>query len=169
MLHQTKKTQSLMKKMFLSLFLMVAILLPATVVFSPLLAQEVEVEVVTLVEEVIIIPADPDEDIILPDVPWGFDFDAYYLTWLTFVGLILAITQIFKKILNWKDDKAYWLSMGIAVIVTGIGWFFKLGAMATMEWYGPIVWFIAFALGTKYGYKFLAEFLARLPLNKAKV
>lgn len=108
---------------------------------------------------------DPDE-FELPPVAWGFDFDAYYLTWLVFVAFILGLVQIIKKILKWEGNKAFWLSVAVAVLVTAAGYFFKLGAMATMEWYGAIGWLVAYIVGSKIGYGIVYEILIRIGLAK---
>lgn len=105
-------------------------------------------------------------DVVLPDAPWGFDFDAYYATWLVFVAFILGLVQIIKKLLKWEGNKAFWLSVGVAVLATAAGYFFKLGAMATMQWYGAVGWLIAYVVGSKIGYGIVYEILIRIGVAK---
>ena len=105
---------------------------------------------------------DVNDDVTLPGVPWGMDFNAYLANIWVYIATILAITQLLKKVLNWVDNKAFWLSVGIAAAVTALGYFLKLGMFSIMEWWHAIAWFLTAILGSKYGYKLMVEIITRL-------
>lgn len=148
------------KLMFLLIF---------TLTLAPAFAQ-VEVEE-PIMEEVIVVPdeAIPDynEDVILPPVPWGFDFHKYFASIWVYIATILAVTQVIKNLLKWEGNKAYWLSVGVALALTLLGYFGKFGLLAA-PWYAAVAWFITFLVGSKLGYVLMVEFVERLGIGTKK-
>lgn len=142
---------------------LILLLAICTLPLAPAFAQEVEQPIT---EEVIVVPdeAIPDynEDVVFPPVPWGFDFHKYFASIWVYIATILGITQVLKKLLRWADNKAFWLSVAIAALMAGAGFYFKLGILAVAPWYGAVAWFVAFVLGSKLGYKLMVEIVARL-------
>lgn len=135
---------------------------------APVLGQvEVNEVAVEITDSLTTLP-DYNEDVVLPPVPWGFDFHKYFASIWVYIATILGITQVLKKLLKWADNKAFWLSVSIAALMAGAGFYFKLGVLAVAPWYGAVSWFVAFVLGSKLGYKLTVEIVARLGFVKKK-
>ena len=149
-----------MKKVLIVFFL-IGLVAP---VFGQVEVNEVAVETA---DSLTTLP-DYNEDVVLPDVPWGFDFHKYFASIWVYIATILGITQVLKKLLRWADNKAFWLSVAIAALMAGAGFYFKLGVLAVAPWYGAVAWFVAFVLGSKLGYKLMVEIVARLGFVKKK-
>lgn len=143
-----------MKKVLIVFFL-IGLVAP---VFGQVEVNEVAVEIA---DSLTTLP-DFNEDVVLPPVPWGFDFHKYFASIWVYIATILGITQVLKKLLKWADNKAFWLSVAIAALMAGAGFYFKLGVLAVAPWYGALSWFVAFVLGSKLGYKLMVEIVARL-------
>ena len=94
----------------------------------------------------------PPNDFVLPDVPWGLNLHAYYMNLAVFFSLIVAITQLLKKLFKKQDNQALIINIFVTGVLTAIGFFFKLGALAGASWWVPITWFILGLLGSYVGY-----------------
>lgn len=157
-----------MKKQFAVLMIILGLSLAYTASIPVAFAQQPETEVVLPDGDADVIEiTDPGE--LLPPVPWGYDFNLYLANFWVYLATILAITQIFKKLLKWEDKKAFILSLVVGLLVTGAGYYFKLGALALAPWWGALSWFIAFALGSKFGYKFMYDIMVVLGLAPKKL
>lgn len=94
----------------------------------------------------------PDDDFVLPDVQWGLDPNAYFLNLSVFFSLIVAVTQLLKKLLNKQDNQALLINIIVTAVLAAIGYFFKLGALAGVDWWVPVMWFGLGLLGSWLGY-----------------
>ena len=94
----------------------------------------------------------PPDDFVLPDVPWGLDPHAYYMNLAVFFALIVAVTQLLKKLLKKEDNQALLINIIATAVLAAIGYFFKLGALAGAPWWVPVTWFVLGLLGSYLGY-----------------
>lgn len=92
------------------------------------------------------------EESVLPDVPWGLDPHAYYMNLAVFFSLIVAVTQLLKKLLKKEDNQALLINIIATAVLAAIGYFFKLGALAGAPWWVPVTWFVLGLLGSYLGY-----------------
>lgn len=148
---------------------LILLLAISTLPLAPAFAQEVEQPITeeVITEEVIAVP-DHNEDVVLPPVPWGFDFHKYFASIWVYIATILAVTQVLKNLFRWEDTKAWWLSVAVAAVLTAVGYFGKFGILAIAPWYWAPAWFITFVIGSKLGYKLMVELVQRLGIGTKK-
>ncbi len=72
----------------------------------------------------------------------GFDPSVFFVSLGALVGAVMTVTQFLKKQLPVSGFTTKFLSWIIALLLSGIGWYFQWGIFVGAEWY----WIFAYAL-----------------------
>ena len=146
--------------------MLLVLFLPLAMNLNPVFGQEVvDTSAVEVVDE---ITTPPDDGFVPPTVPWGIDPHAYYLNWGVFLSTILAITQLFKKLFSFEGRAAFILTVIVSLVLTAIGYFLKLGALANVDWWVPVIWFVGAIIGGKLTYDTVYKIMVILGLAKGE-
>ena len=74
-------------------------------------------------------------------------FISYFINIPSLATLILLVTQMIKK--RWKkikDDVAQYMSFGVGLVLSLIGWLFQYGIFFGVEWYYILIYGFAASL-----------------------
>jgi hypothetical protein len=79
-------------------------------------------------------------------------FKTGFATWPAALAVILVLTEKVKRMLNITGQWSVVLSWGLAVPLTFVAWYLKLGFLESAPWWGALIYAISFSLAANIAY-----------------